>query len=154
MIETFQGYLESPIGLVEIVGTREAIIGLHFVDQRRPDAKTSLIVEEAVRQVRGYFASTRRDFQLALQLAGTDFQSAVWAHLLTIRYGETASYGEVARAIGRPRAVRAVGAANGRNPVAIIVPCHRILGSDGRLTGYGGGLWRKEWLLRHEGWSS
>jgi O-6-methylguanine DNA methyltransferase len=154
MMATYLGYLESPIGLVEIEGTRQAIIGLDFVDERRPGAQVNSIVEEAVNQVRGYFAGTRRQFRLSLDLGGTEFQQAVWQHLLTIPFGETASYGEVALAIGRPRAVRAVGAANGRNPISIIVPCHRVLGSDGRLTGYGGGLWRKEWLLRHEGWSS
>ncbi len=153
-METYFGYLESPVGLIEIEGTREAIIGLHFVGERRPGAQVSSVVEEALGQVRGYLAGSRRQFQLPLELGGTDFQRAVWQHLLTIPFGETASYGEVAVAIGRPRAVRAVGAANGRNPISIIVPCHRVLGSDGSLTGYGGGLWRKEWLLRHEGWAS
>lgn len=154
MIETFRGYIESPIGLIEIEGTSEAIIRLDFVDERRPQSAVTSIIEEAVEQVRGYLAGTRREFQLPLQLAGTDFQRMVWRHLLTVPYGCTASYGGVARAIRRPKAVRAVGAANGRNPIAIIVPCHRILGTDGSLTGYGGGLWRKEWLLRHEGWSA
>lgn len=84
-------------------------------------------------------------------LGGTEFQRRVWRELTTIPFGRTASYQDVARAIGRPQAVRAVGAANGRNPISIIVPCHRVVGSDGRLTGYGGGLWRKEWLLKHEG---
>jgi methylated-DNA-[protein]-cysteine S-methyltransferase len=153
-METYFGYLESPIGLVEIEGTRETIIGLHFVDERRPGAQVTSILEEALSQVVGYFAGTRREFQLPLDLGGTNFQRAVWGHLLTIPFGETTSYGAVARAIGRPRAVRAVGAANGRNPISIIVPCHRVLGSDGSLTGYGGGLWRKKWLLRHEGWAS
>jgi O-6-methylguanine DNA methyltransferase len=153
MMATYFGYLESPIGLVEIEGTREAITGLHFVDERRPGATTSPVLEEALNQVLGYFRGTRRRFDLPLDLGGTDFQRAVWQHLLTIPFGEITSYGGVALAIGRPRAVRAVGAANGRNPISIIVPCHRVLGGDGSLTGYGGGLWRKEWLLRHEGWS-
>ena len=89
------------------------------------------------------------DVPLALQ--GTEFQQAVWRQLLTVAYGHTASYGEIARGIAKPRAVRAVGGANHCNPISLIVPCHRIIGSNGKLTGYGGGLWRKEWLLRHEG---
>jgi methylated-DNA-[protein]-cysteine S-methyltransferase len=86
-----------------------------------------------------------------LQPDGTDFQKAVWRELMTILYGQTVSYQDVAHAIGKPQAVRAVGAANGQNPVSIIIPCHRVIGSNGKLTGYGGGLWRKEWLLNHEG---
>jgi len=88
---------------------------------------------------------------VALQPEGTDFQKAVWQQLAAIPYGQTASYGDIARALGNPQAVRAVGAANGQNPISIIIPCHRVIGSNGKLTGYGGGLWRKEWLLEHEG---
>jgi methylated-DNA-[protein]-cysteine S-methyltransferase len=154
VMETYYGYVDSQIGLIEIEGTREAITGLYFVDERRPGAVTSALLEEALDQVLDYFQGARRQFELPLALGGTDFQRAVWQYLVTIPFGETASYGEVAMAIGRPRAVRAVGAANGRNPVSIIVPCHRVVGCDGSLTGYGGGLWRKEWLLRHEGWAS
>ena len=84
-------------------------------------------------------------------MLGTDFQNTVWRQLLNVPYGKTVSYGEIAAAIGKPAACRAVGAANGKNPISIIVPCHRVIGSDGTLTGYGGGLWRKEWLLKHEG---
>jgi methylated-DNA-[protein]-cysteine S-methyltransferase len=154
MAASYFGYLDSPIGLVVIEGTCEAITGLHFVDERRPGAVANAVLEEALSQVLDYFRGDRRRFDLPLELGGTDFQRAVWGHLLTIPFGETASYGDVALAIGRPRAVRAVGAANGRNPISIVVPCHRVLGSDGSLTGYGGGLWRKEWLLRHEGWAA
>jgi methylated-DNA-[protein]-cysteine S-methyltransferase len=84
-------------------------------------------------------------------MQGTDFQNTVWHQLLNVPYGKTVSYGEIAATIGKPTACRAVGAANGKNPISIIVPCHRIIGSNGSLTGYGGGLWRKEWLLKHEG---
>ena len=97
-----------------------------------------------------YFAGGRTDFDVPLELAGTDFQRRVWSALRDIPYGETISYGELARRVGNPGAVRAVGLANGRNPVAIIVPCHRVIGADGSLTGYGGGLDRKAWLLDHE----
>ena len=105
---------------------------------------------EAKRQLREYFGGERRDFDLPLSPAGTAFQRRVWDELRRIPYGETVSYGELARRIGRPTASRAVGAANGRNPLAIVVPCHRVIGTDGTLTGYGGGLPVKETLLAHE----
>jgi len=107
---------------------------------------------DAVRkQIDGYFAGRRTVFDLPLDLRGTDFQRRVWKQLLTVPFGQTATYLDIALALGNPQAVRAVGAANGQNPVSVIVPCHRIIASNGKLTGYGGGLWRKEWLLRHEG---
>ena len=145
-------YYLSPIGLIEIGGTAEHILSLYFVDERRPDAESHATVEKAVRQVGEYFDGTRREFDLPLALDGTAFQEQVWRQLLTVPYGSVATYQDIANAIGRPQAVRAVGAANGQNPISIVVPCHRIIGSDGKLTGYGGGLWRKEWLLRHEGY--
>ena len=107
-------------------------------------------LDEAKRQLREYFEGERRDFELPLAPAGTPFQLRVWEELRRIPYGETISYGELARRIGRPTASRAVGAANGRNPLAIVVPCHRVIGADGTLTGYGGGLPVKETLLAHE----
>jgi methylated-DNA-[protein]-cysteine S-methyltransferase len=106
---------------------------------------------EAVRQLSEYFAGTRRTFHLPLRLQGTEFQQRVWRELTEIPYGETWSYGQLARRIGNPNASRAVGLANGRNPISILVPCHRVIGADGSLTGYGGGLERKQWLLAHEG---
>ncbi len=107
-------------------------------------------LEECVAQLDQYFKGTRKDFSLKLALEGTEFQQQVWRELSNIPYGQTASYLDIARAIGNEQAVRAVGAANGQNPISIIIPCHRVIGSDGKLTGYGGGLWRKEWLLTHE----
>lgn len=148
---TYYAYFESPIGLVEIGSDGEAIISLYFVDAPRPDAVNHPLAEEAARQVATYFAGERQVFDLSLKLEGTAFQRRVWDHLTTIPYGRTTTYQEIANALGNPRAVRAVGAANGQNPISIIVPCHRVIGSDGKLVGYGGGLWRKEWLLRHEG---
>jgi methylated-DNA-[protein]-cysteine S-methyltransferase len=106
--------------------------------------------EEAISQLEGYFSGTLQKFDLPLSLEGTGFQKQVWAGLLKIPYGETISYGELARSVGRPSASRAVGLANGRNPLAIIVPCHRVIGANGSLVGYGGGLDRKVWLLQHE----
>ena len=108
------------------------------------------LLAEAVRQLHAYFAGELRDFDLPLELEGTDFQLRVWNALRTIGYGETRSYAEIAGAIGAPKAVRAVGAANGRNPVSIVVPCHRVIGANGRLTGYGGGLPLKKRLLDME----
>jgi methylated-DNA-[protein]-cysteine S-methyltransferase len=149
--KAYYGYYTSEIGTVEVGGTDAAITSLYFCEERRAGVVSCPVVDEAIRQVGEYFAGTRRAFDLPLALAGTDFQRRVWQQLLTVPYGRTASYGEIARALGKPKAVRAVGAANGRNPISIIVPCHRIVGSDGKLVGYGGGLWRKEWLLKHEG---
>ena len=154
----------SPIGAIEIRATDAAVTAVEYVEDRLADSTigheqraVSLaalpLLEEARRQLAAYFAGSLRCFDLPLALDGTPFQRQVWRQLLSVGYGETASYQDIAVAIDNPKAVRAVGAANGRNPVAIIVPCHRIIGSGGRakMTGYGGGLWRKEWLLRHEG---
>lgn len=144
-------YVESPIGLVEICCSPRGVAGLNFVESLgQPLIRTSLHVAVG-EQISAYFAGELRRFDLPLDLHGTEFQRRVWAQLLTVPYGETASYLDVALALGDPKSIRAVGAANGRNPVSIVVPCHRIIGSDGKLIGYGGGLWRKEWLLRHEG---
>ncbi len=159
---------DSPIGLIEIYAKDTAVSRVEFAgeqieeseeersrarDASSPQAGAHPLLEEVRRQLDAYFAGDLRCFDLPLELEGTPFQRQVWQQLLSVDYGQTASYQEIAVAIDNPKAVRAVGAANGRNPVAIIVPCHRIIGSGGRakLTGYGGGLWRKEWLLRHEG---
>ncbi|MFH1688685.1 MAG: methylated-DNA--[protein]-cysteine S-methyltransferase [Candidatus Eisenbacteria bacterium] len=150
-MQTSFAYYDSPIGLIEIGGTSEGVTSLFFVEERRAGAATNDVCEEAVRQIGEYFAGSRQEFDLPIALRGTEFQREVWRGLQSITYGQTVSYGDLARAIGKPAAVRAVGAANGDNPISIIVPCHRVIGSDGGLTGYGGGLERKEWLLRHEG---
>ncbi len=144
-------YYESPIGLIEIESSAGSVTSLTFVDERRSEMLKDEVGGEAVRQVAEYFEGSQREFDVPVTLSGTKFQKLVWKELLSIPFGHTVSYGDVARAVGKPTAVRAVGAANGQNPVSIIVPCHRVVGSDGRLTGYGGGLWRKQWLLKHEG---
>ena len=146
----------SPIGLIEIHATDTAVSKVEFAEEQAGEGKevsAHPLLEEVHRQLNAYFAGDLRCFDLPLALDGTPFQRQVWQQLLSVAYGQTASYQDIAHAIDNPKAVRAVGAANGRNPVSIIVPCHRIIGSGGRpkLTGYGGGLWRKEWLLRHEG---
>lgn len=151
MTEAFYGYYESPIGVVEIGGSADAITWLYFVEGYRENVTSGPVVDEAIDQVAAYFVHGRKPFDLPLELSGTDFQKSVWQQLLTIPYGVTVSYQSIADALGNPSAVRAVGAANGQNPISVIVPCHRVIGSNGQLTGYGGGLWRKEWLLKHEG---
>ena len=115
-----------------------------------PAARDAAVEAEAARQLQAWFAGARRTFDVPLGATGTPFQRAVWAALRAIPFGETRSYGALARAVGRPGAARAVGAANAQNPIAILVPCHRVTGSDGTLTGYGGGLPAKRWLLAHE----
>jgi methylated-DNA-[protein]-cysteine S-methyltransferase len=114
------------------------------------DAPAHPVLLETIRQLAEYFRGTRRAFDLPLDFHGTDFQKQVWSSLLSIPFGETRSYLDVARAVGNPAAVRAVGAANGRNPISIIAPCHRVIGTNGGLTGFGGGLEAKAWLLAHE----
>lgn len=150
-MQTFKTYYKSPIGTVEIKGTQNSVVAVNFVDQAQSaDDDLPWCIRECAKQIDEYFQVNRKRFSLNLLMQGTDFQKSVWQQLRKIPYGTTASYGEVAVAIGKPTACRAVGSANGKNPISIIVPCHRVIGSDGTLTGYGGGLWRKEWLLKHE----
>jgi methylated-DNA-[protein]-cysteine S-methyltransferase len=148
----------SPVGPLTLVMSGGALTGLYMQTQRHlppPEifgaevADDSLFAEPAG-QLRDYFAGRRTEFDLPLALEGTAFQRRVWAELQKIPYGETISYGELAQRIGRPTAARAVGLANGRNPISIIVPCHRVIGADGSLTGYGGGMDRKQHLLTFE----
>ena len=147
----YYAYYASPIGLIEIGGTATGVTSLSFVERCRADFDSHSMLDQATRQIDEYFDGRRHAFDLPIDLQGTPFQREVWQQLLKVPFGQTVSYQAIANVIGRPRAARAVGAANGRNPISIIVPCHRVVGSDGSLAGYGGGLWRKEWLLRHEG---
>jgi len=149
-------YVPTPIGRVLLQGDGRSLTGLHLADHRRapqPAAGSSRdddALAGVAQQVREYFAGDRRDFELELAPAGTPFQVEVWLALGDIPYGETISYAELARRVNRPGAARAVGAANGANPLSIILPCHRVIGADGSLTGYGWGLETKSWLLAHE----
>ena len=153
------GYVESPIGRLLLTSNGHALTGLFMEPSREATQPAEGWVEDpsiaplasTVLQLREYFAGGRREFDLPLQFEGTTFQRRVWQELREIPYGETWSYGQLARRIGNPNASRAVGLANGRNPISILVPCHRVIGADGSLTGYGGGLERKRWLLAHEG---
>jgi len=141
--------IPTPVGSLRIDEAEGAIVAVSFVEEDLCPPSTPLL-EEAVRQLNAYFDGTRREFDLPIRLEGTAFRMKCWQALRTIPYGETISYGEQARRIGNPKAVRAVGGANHHNPVSIIVPCHRVIGADGTLTGYGGGINIKAWLLEHE----
>jgi len=148
--------IDSPVGPLLLAGTDRALHFLSFASSRRavspkPAWKQSAApFKEAERQIKSYFARELKQFDLPLALEGSEFQLEVWKNLRLIPFGETISYGELARRIGKPDAARAVGLANGQNPIAIIIPCHRVIGSDGSLTGFGGGLATKEKLLRLE----
>ncbi|MTV49985.1 methylated-DNA--[protein]-cysteine S-methyltransferase [Heliobacillus mobilis] len=146
----------TAIGLLEIQGTDEGILSVLFLEEgatATENAKEATVPDCLIacrQQLDEYFRGTRRDFNVKLNPQGTQFQKQVWRKLPDIPFGQTASYKDIAEAVGNSKAVRAVGGANSQNPISIIVPCHRVIGSNGKLTGYAGGLWRKEWLLAHE----
>ncbi len=144
--------IASPVGLLRLEASDTALTGvwLNATGTVSPGRATGLLVE-VEHQLAAYFSSRLTRFDLPLALSGTTFQNSVWQTLQDIPFGATWSYAELAQRIGRPAAVRAVGAANGQNPIPIVIPCHRVIGKDGSLTGFGGGLKMKEWLLRHEG---
>lgn len=150
-MEIHTTYYSSPIGLIEITGNESGIATLYFVEEKKVvSTKTPPFLKECVYQLDEYFNSIRKDFDLKLNPEGTAFQQKVWKQLLKVPFGKTRSYLQISRQIGDANATRAVGNANGSNPISIIIPCHRVIGNTGKLVGYGGGLWRKEWLLNHE----
>ena len=150
--------IDSPVGALKLVASELGLAAILWPNDDPQRVRFGALVESpehpvfaaAERQLGEYFAGTRKVFSLSLDFAGTEFQRSVWAALLTIPYGETRSYGDIARQIGKPAAVRAVGAANGRNPLSIVAPCHRVVGSTGKLTGFAGGLGTKAYLLALE----
>jgi methylated-DNA-[protein]-cysteine S-methyltransferase len=148
--------IDSPVGPLTLTARDGALTRVYMHEQRHapqgPQAwqREDRGFEEIVTQLEAYFAGSLTEFEMPLDPDGTDFQKRVWDGLREIPYGETISYGELARHLGKPGASRAVGLANGRNPIGIVIPCHRVIGADGSLTGYGGGLQRKVWLLEHE----
>jgi methylated-DNA-[protein]-cysteine S-methyltransferase len=152
-------WIDSPVGRLKLIASDEGLAGILWETGRPGGALSKTAAEDAAhpllvateRQLGEYFAGSRREFDLKLDPEGTPFQRKVWKALLTIPFGETRSYGQIARQIGRPTAVRAVGAANGSNPISIVTPCHRVVGSTGKLTGFGGGLDAKAYLLALEG---
>jgi methylated-DNA-[protein]-cysteine S-methyltransferase len=144
-------YYKSKIGWLEITGTSDAITGINFSDKKKDsDSKIPKVLKECRTHLDEYFSGKRTDFSVKLMLEGTDFQKKVWKRLLEIPFGQTVSYKDVAVSISNAKGIRAVGGATGRNNISIIVPCHRVIGSGGDLVGFGGGLWRKVWLLNHE----
>lgn len=146
----YTAYYSSPIGVIEVKGSLQGITSLYFVEEDIISSNIPECLKECINQLDEYFKGIRKDFTVKLQIDGTEFRKSVWNKLLDIPYGETCSYMDIAIAIGNKKAVRAVGGANHNNKISIIIPCHRVIGSTGNLTGYGGGLWRKEWLLNHE----
>jgi methylated-DNA-[protein]-cysteine S-methyltransferase len=150
-MEIYTAYLNTAVGPLAISGTREGITAVQFVPQAgTASADIPPCIKDCTQQLTEYFAGHRGDFSLLLAPQGTPFQRQVWDKLCQIPFGQTISYRQLAEAMGNPRAVRAVGRANATNKLNIIVPCHRVIGSDGSLTGYGGGVQRKEWLISHE----
>jgi methylated-DNA-[protein]-cysteine S-methyltransferase len=151
-MKKYKTFYDSKVGILEIEGTEKAITKVHFSHKKKTksDSKLPPVLKKCRKQLDEYFSGRRQNFSLELQLEGTEFQKKVWEQLQRIPFGETASYKDVALAIGNEKAVRAVGGANGMNNIAIIIPCHRVVGADGNLVGFGGGLWRKVWLLNHE----
>ena len=143
---------DSPVGLLRLESSDgERLCAVRLAAARSEPERPCPVLAETARQLDEYFAGQRREFDLPLGAVGTPFQQKVWAALRAIPYGQTRSYGQIASAVGDPRASRAVGMANNRNPIMIIVPCHRVIGADGRMVGYAGGVWIKEALLRLEG---
>lgn len=154
MNELHYTYYESPIGLLKIGGTDQYIGELTFVDNSdqlvHGEPGITEVMHQCTEQLIEYFHGTRRNFDIPVHQEGTEFQTRVWGELMEIAYGKTISYMDLAKRLGDPKVIRAAASTNGKNKVAIIVPCHRVIGSDRSLTGYSGGMWRKKWLLGHE----
>ncbi len=158
--ELVRCFVDSPVGRLRLLAADQGLVALYYPEHRRPrhvdarDVEHHPVLDQARRELGEYFAGSRTRFDTVLAppaiRGGTEFQHAVWDALLAIPVGETRSYGDLARSIARPRAVRAVGSANALNPISIFVPCHRVIGGAGSLTGYAGGLEAKRWLLAHE----
>lgn len=147
-------YYQSPIGLLKMGGTDNYIAELTFIDSKEQmvhgEPGVSEVMHQCTEQLIEFFNGKRKIFEIPVHQTGTEFQQRVWNELVTIPYGKTISYLDLSKRIGDVKAIRAVAATNGKNKIAIIIPCHRVIGSDKSLTGYGGGLWRKKWLLQHE----
>jgi methylated-DNA-[protein]-cysteine S-methyltransferase len=144
-------YLKTPLGILEIKGDAHGLLSIHFVESEVATSEAiPVVLISAVTQLKEYFDKTRTHFELKLNPEGTAFQKRVWRQLETIHFGKTTSYQSLANELGNLKVIRAAASANGKNPIAIVIPCHRVIGSDGSLTGYTGGLHRKKWLLEHE----
>jgi len=144
-------YYKTPVGIAQITEDDGFISRIHIMDKEcEVEPTTSPLLNETMRQLDEYFAGSRKVFDFPIKQEGSDFQQQVWQELLKIAYGKTISYGQQSQQMNNPLAIRAIAAANGRNNLWVVVPCHRVIGSNGSLTGYAGGLWRKQWLLEHE----
>ncbi|WP_428223761.1 methylated-DNA--[protein]-cysteine S-methyltransferase [Flavobacterium sp.] len=143
-------FIHSPLGVTKIEGDKDGIAMISVLADGEVSPVIPEALKEAVQQLQEYFEGTRTEFTFKLNPKGTEFQQKVWKELLNIPFGKTTSYLELSKKLGDVKAIRAVASANGKNPLWIVVPCHRVIGSDGSLTGYAGGLWRKQWLLEHE----
>ena len=143
-------FINSPLGITKIVGDENGISEISVTSEGAISETIPIELQEAVSQLGDYFDGKRKDFNFKLNPKGTDFQQKVWQELLNIPFGKTISYLDLSKKLGDVKAIRAVASANGKNPLWIVVPCHRVIGTDGSLTGYAGGLWRKKWLLEHE----
>jgi len=148
-------YYNTPIGVAKIIGNTDGIISVSVMDEKPPVSKEIPVsLQECIRQLDEYFQEKRTGFDIKLNLQGTEFQKNVWNELQNIPYGKTITYLEQSKKMKSVKAIRAIASANGKNPIWIIIPCHRVIGSNGSLTGYAGGIWRKKWLLEHENPSS
>ena len=143
-------FIQSPLGITKIEGDENGIAVISVLSEGKETKKIPDTLKEAVIQLQEYFEGKRTEFTFKLNPQGTEFQQKVWQELLNIPFGKTTSYMDLSKKLGDVKAIRAVASANGKNPLWIVVPCHRVIGSDGSLTGYAGGLWRKKWLLEHE----
>jgi len=143
-------HIKTSLGIAKITGDEHGISEISILDEGIISATIPVVLQESVSQLNDYFEGKRTDFTFKLNPSGTEFQQKVWKGLLEIPFGKTMSYLELSKKLGDVKAIRAVASANGKNPLWIVVPCHRVIGTDGSLTGYAGGLWRKKWLLEHE----
>ena len=143
-------FINSPLGITKIVGDENGVSIISVLSEGEFSTKIPNELQEAVSQLQEYFEGKRKDFDFKINPKGTDFQQKVWQELLNIPFGKTMSYMDLSKKLGDVKAIRAVASANGKNPLWIVVPCHRVIGTDGSLTGYAGGLWRKKWLLEYE----
>ena len=143
-------YIETPLGITKIVGDQEGVSVISILSEGEITTKIPKCLKECASQLQEYFNGQRNHFDFKINPQGTDFQQKVWQELSNIPFGKTMSYLDLSKKLGDVKAIRAVASANGRNPLWIVIPCHRVIGTDGSLTGYAGGLWRKKWLLEHE----
>ena len=143
-------FIKTPLGVAKIVGDDNGIAVISILEEGQVSTIIPAVLQEAAQQLQDYFQDKRADFSFRLNPHGTEFQQRVWQELLNIPFGKTMSYLDLSKKLGDVKAIRAVASANGKNPLWIVVPCHRVIGTNGSLTGYAGGLWRKKWLLEHE----